>query len=135
MRTGVGQLQRRLEQAVDHGLGHRVGHADAEVERWLAGRVAMLAQRGLELAAQVEDLVGVTQRHAAVVGQLELAAALAEQGPTQPVFQQLDLAGQRLRRGVQLFARLDDAAGVGRGPEVVQVLEVHGHSNDARFSK
>jgi hypothetical protein len=52
----------------------------------------MLAQRGLELAAQVEDLVGVTQRHAAVVGELELAAALAEQRLAQPVFQQLDLA-------------------------------------------
>jgi hypothetical protein len=35
----------------------------------------------LQLVAEREDLVGVAQRHAAVVGELQLAPALAEQVP------------------------------------------------------
>jgi len=48
----------------------------------------------------------------------------------QPLLQQLDLAGQGLRRGVQLGAGAHHATGLRGDPEVVQVLEVH----DAPFS-
>ena len=59
--------------------------------------VPVLAQGGLELGTQREDVVGITQGQPALVGQLEVAAALAEQPASQPFFQQFDLPRQGLR--------------------------------------
>src|SRR5659263_84132 len=55
----------------------------------------------------------------------QLAAVFAKKFAPEPFFQQLDLAGQGLRRGVQLLARAHDAAGLGGHPEIIQVLEIH----------
>ena len=128
------QFERRREQPAGHRLGHRIGHADAEFEHRLAGD-ALFAQFGFELVAQAEDLVGITQCHAAGLGEFELAPALAEQLPPQAIFQQLDLARQGLWRGVQLLARAHDAAGFGGDPEIVQVLEVHALRISKFFAK
>jgi len=117
-------LQRRLQQPVGERLGDRVGHAHLEVQH--PAPAAGLAHRGFQFGAQRKYLVGIAQRQPAVLGQLHLAAAFVEQLAAQPVFQQLDLAGQGLRRGVQLLARAHDAAGLGGDPKVVQVFEVHG---------
>jgi hypothetical protein len=51
-----------------------------------------LTHGGFKLAAQPKDLVRKTQRDTPIVGEFELATALAEQAAPQAVFQQLDLA-------------------------------------------
>ena len=133
----LGHRQAGLQQAAGERLGHRVGNADAKVER--LRRALGAAQAGFEFAAEGEDLVGIGQRDAAVVGQLELAAALAEELAAEALLEQLDLARQCLWRGVQLLAGAHDAARLRGDPEVVQVLEVHGGdgrlSDDAVFAK
>ena len=118
------QVQRRFQQAVGHCLGERVFDADAELADLRAASAAR-AQRLFQFLAQGEDVVGVAQGHAPVVGEFQLAPGLAEELAAQALFQLFDLPRQSLRREVQLLAGLDHAAGFGGDPEVVQVLEVH----------
>src|SRR4029077_18322355 len=87
---------------------------------------ARLAHGRLELLAEGEDLVRELERDPTFIGQLEAAAALPEQAAAEPRLEQLDLARERLRRRVQLLAGAHHAARVSNGPEVVEVLEVHG---------
>jgi hypothetical protein len=111
----LGHGQRRLQQPVGHRLRHRISHADAKLQHPLSA--PGLAQRAFKLSAQGEDLVGVTQRHLTVAGELQLTAAFAKQRAAQPLLKQFDLTRQGLRRRMQLLAGAHDAPRPWRPPK------------------
>ncbi len=113
----VVQLHGRCQQAVDDGLWHHVRHAHAEQDLLLRAG----PQHGLQLATQLEHLFGIDQRLAPCFGQLQLAPHALEQLQAVGLFEQADLPADGLRGQVQLFAGAGDAAGLGHGPEVVQL--------------
>jgi len=84
-----GNRQRRLQQTVGDRLGHRVGDPDPKVEHGYAS--ACLSKGCLELRAQGEYLVRVSESEAAVLREFQMATVLAEQFVSQPLLQQLDL--------------------------------------------
>ena len=84
-----------------------------------------LAYRRLQLIAQGKYLVGIAQRQASVLSELQVAPAFLEEFAPEPVFQQVDLAGKGLRGGVQLLTGPHYAAGLGGNPKVIKVFKVH----------
>ncbi|MCY1437710.1 hypothetical protein D9M71_538840 [compost metagenome] len=111
------QLHGRCQQAVDDGLGHHVGHPHPEQDLLLRAG----PQHGFQFAAQLEHLFGIDQRLAPGFGQLQLAPHALEQFQAIGLLEQADLPADGLRGQVQLFAGAGDAAGLGHGPEVVQL--------------
>ena len=83
-----------------------------------------MTHRIFQLRAQGDDLVGVTERQFSFFGENQTAPTLLKELVAQAFLQQLDLAGQGLRRGVQLLGCAHHAAGLGHHPEIAQVLEI-----------
>jgi hypothetical protein len=82
------------------------------------------AQHGFQLAADLEHLLGIGQCLAAGFGQLQLTADALEQLQAVGLLEQADLPADGLRCEVQLLAGAGDAAGLGHGPEVMQLAIV-----------
>jgi hypothetical protein len=81
------------------------------------------AQHGFQLAADLEHLLGIVPGLAGF-GQLQLPADALEQLQAVGLLEQADLPADGLRREVQLLAGAGDAAGLGHGPEVMQLAVV-----------
>jgi len=93
----------------------------------VGARGAAVLQGLFEFGADVEDFIGVGQGGASGVGQFEPAPAAAEQCHAQALLEYTDLAGQGLRRQVQLLGGAVDGSGFCDGAEVVQMLVIeHG---------
>ncbi|MCY1361904.1 hypothetical protein D9M69_485970 [compost metagenome] len=78
------QLHGRCNQAIDDGLGHHVGHADAKQDLLLIG---LCPQHQFQFATQLEHLFGVGQCLPAGLGEFELPSDTPKQLDTKGLFQ------------------------------------------------
>jgi hypothetical protein len=76
--------------------------------------VARLVAHGVEqFVAESKDLFGVAEDASAAVGEFQATPDAAEQGHPEAFLQLAQLAADRLRREMQLFAGAGDGAGFG----------------------
>ncbi|MCY1246097.1 hypothetical protein D9M72_593010 [compost metagenome] len=114
----LAQFHGRRNQAIDDGFGHHVGHTHPKQDLLLAW---LGPQGGLQFGTYLEHLLGIGQGLAPGLGQFQLPADAAKQLDAIGLLKQGDLPADGLRGQVQLFAGAGDAAGLGHGPEVVQL--------------
>jgi hypothetical protein len=116
--------ERWREHSVGQRLDHHIGHADAQRQGCAQRPVA---QGGLELVGGTKHPVGMVEHQPAGFGEFERSPRTAQQRLADGLFEQADLAADRLRRDVQAFAGTRHTAMFGHGPEVLQVLDVQVH--------
>lgn len=83
-------------------------------------------ERILQFVAQIVNFFGIGQGDMSCLGEFEAAADRAEQGDTERLLEQLDLSANGLRGEMEPFGSARHAAGAGNGPEIMEMLEVHG---------
>ena len=121
------QGQGGLEHAVGDQLRQDHGEADREPP---PGQLGTAPHRGLELLAEIEDLVGVAEHAATEAGEHEVASGAAKERLPELLLELPHLCADRGRAQAQLPGRLHDTSLPGHGPEVeqvviVEVLRVH----------
>ena len=119
--NGLGQAERRLQEPAHDELRHHVGDADVEAQR-LPGGAAL--DRLHHLAAEREDLFGVTEDHLADLGQSELAPLLREQLLAELLLERMDLRAQGRMGRMQHPACRHQAALPRHDPEVEKVVVI-----------
>ncbi len=113
--------QRGRQQLAHRELGQPIGNAHHQPHTALAGGVA---HGGVQLLAQMKDLLGHLQRRLTGLGQHQAAPGWLEQRVTQRLLQQTHLRAHRLHRHAQAGRRVRHAAFLGRYPKVIQMLVV-----------
>ena len=117
--------QHGFQQLIGEQLGNAIGNAGAQAQHVAA---VGCPHRFLERFAKLEDLVGVTERHASGVAQGKAASLADEQRLAQIALEQRKLAADRLHRHAEALGGARHAAFVRDDPEIMQVLVVQvGH--------
>jgi hypothetical protein len=130
VRVHVGHGQGHARQASRHAIQQlrqdveqrRGGHAHAQRGVLASGGLARPVRHRLRPLQQVARF---SEKHAACVGELDLATRAKEQLDAQFLFQRLDLLRKRGLRHVQPLGRAHEAQRLGHRHEVLQLPQVH----------
>lgn len=110
-------LQHDFHQPKRNQLGHCIGDADREARPG----VRVFGHSLKQLAADLENLLGIDQHGSAGLGQDQRSSLRSEQGLAELAFKQAELGADGLHRQAQSFPCARDAAFLGDRPEIQQV--------------